>query len=300
MNSKQTFILIFTFLYSINSYSQDNYESLFINHEELQENKLMYKNEFFSWDKLSVGVKGGINFSLIIPFDRKSVFSGQDPGGYEKDYLFPLQNRGLSLGFIIRYDITKVLKLSIQPSSNDYKYGYTTLYQWAGNTNLQIESEYNHKLRFFELPLILGVHTTYQTWQPYFQGGVYWGRILDATTETSVVETSTNLVGSEDSESYTTLANSASLYKKNQYGLVVGAGLAYQAGRTTIGLEANYRLVLSNLNTTETQFMNNQVVSGSYDVPDKFKFSNLELTLNIIVPLICRNSSTRNGSVFCN
>jgi hypothetical protein len=164
---------------------------------------------------------------------------------------------------------------------------------------LEYETQYAQKLRFIEVPLIFGSYMTYDTWQPYFQGGIYYGRILDATTRISVIETSTNLAGSNQSLTYSTAANSVDLYTKNQYGVLAGAGIAYLAGNTRIGIEANYRLLLSNLNTTESQYMNNQVVSGNYDVPDKFKFSNLAITLNVIVPLVCKNSSSRNGGVFC-
>ncbi|NJO88279.1 MAG: PorT family protein [Chloroflexia bacterium] len=254
----------------------------------------------FSMDNFSVGIKGGINFSLAIPLSRSSVFSGQSPEDYEKDYNFFLQNRGMQMGFILMYDVNRLIKVSLQPSSNDYTYKYSNTYAWTGTTVLQYEAEYAQKLRFFEVPLIVGFYmANFQTWQPYFQGGIYYGRVLDATTSISIVETSTNLVGQNQSLSYTTLANSKDLYGKNHFGVLAGAGISYLAGSTRIGLEANYRLLLTNLNTTETQFSNNQVVSGGYDVPDKFKFSNLAITLNVIVPLVCKNSSSRGGAVFC-
>ncbi len=254
----------------------------------------------FSMDNLSVGIKGGVNFSLVIPFSRNSIFSGQVPEGYEKDYNFFLENIGMQMGFILMYDVNRLIKVSLQPSSNDYTYKYRNTYIWTGTTELQYEAEYAQKLRFFEVPLIIGFYmANFQTWQPYFQGGIYYGRVMDATTLVSVVETSTNLVGSDQSLSYTTLANSKDLYGKNHFGVLAGAGISYLAGSTRIGLEANYRLLLTNLNTTETQFANNQVVSGGYDVPDKFKFSNLAITLNVIVPLVCKNSSSRGGAVFC-
>jgi len=267
----------------------------------LEQKTVKYKRNGggFSLDNFSIGIKGGTNFSLAIPLNRSSVFSGQSPENYEKEYNFFIQNIGMQMGFIIMYDINRMIKISLQPSTNDYTYKYSNSYTWTGNTNLLYESEYAQKLRFFEIPLIVGFYMSYQTWQPYFQGGIYYGRVLDATTKISVVETSPNLVGSNQSLNYSTLTNSTSLYGKNQFGVLAGAGIAYLIGNTRIGLEANYRFLITNLNTTETQFSNNQVVSGGYDVPDKFKFSNLAITLNVIVPLVCKNSSTRGGAVFC-
>lgn len=281
-------------------HSQDSYDNLESRlNFQAEAAKYLQSGRGFSLDKFSIGIKGGVNFSLIIPFSRSSVFSGQTADGYNKDYNFFTQNFGTQMGFILMYDLSRFLKISIQPSSNDYTYKYQNTYNWQGNTILQYESQYTHKMRFFEVPVILGLYMTYQTWQPYFQGGIYYGRVVDATTNISVVETSTNLAGSNQSLNYSTNSNSADLYSKNQFGVLAGAGIAYLIGKTRIGLEANYRLLISNLNTIETRFMNNQVVSGNYDVPDKFKFSNLAITLNVIVPLVCKNSSSRGGAVFC-
>lgn len=301
MKLKHTHLLILFLLFNLQlSFAQDAFiENKLFDFYEATSAKAFRGGRGFSFDKFSIGIKGGINFSLIIPYHRSSVFTGQPAENLDKNYNFFLENLGTHMGFIIMYDINRFLKLSLQPSSNDYVYKYRNTYNWQGNTNLQYQSDFDHKVRFFEVPLILGLYMTYQTWQPYFQGGVYYGRVLDATTEVSVVETSTNLSGSNSSLDYLTAYNSADLYGKNQFGVLAGAGIAYLAGNTRIGLEANYRLLISNLNTTETQYMNNQVVSGNYDVPDKFKFSNLAITLNVIVPLVCKNSSSRGGAVFC-
>lgn len=302
---KITFLLLVLFISTYLANAQDAFDERVLPKIKKSSSPLtttFYNGKnVFSIDKFRVGIKGGINFSLIIPLSRSSIFSGQDPATYRKDYNFFLQNRGMQMGFIVMYDITRFMKISLQPSSNDYAYKYITTYQWQGNTNLEHETEYTQKLRFFEVPIILGFYMSgFDKWQPYFQGGIYYGKVLDATTKMSVTETSTNLQGSNQSLNHLSSANSADLYNKNQYGILGGAGISYLAGNTRIGLEANYRLLLSNLNTTETQYMNNQVVSGNYDVPDKFKFSNLAITLNVIVPLVCKNSSSRgNGGVFC-
>jgi len=287
-------------LHSKMAVSQDIYMPELENPVLVQNNlKTSSSSKIFSLEKFSLGIMGGVNFSLVIPLSRSSIFSGQSAEDFEKDYNFFLENLGMQMGFIFMYDLNKIVKLSLQPSSNDYSYKYSTIYQWTGNTNLQFETLYTQKLRFFELPLIVGFYMTYKKWQPYFQGGIYYGRLINGVSDNSVVETSSNLAGSNQSLSYSTSANSTDLYQKNHYGILAGAGISYLFGKSRIGLEANYRLLLSNLNTTETQYMNNQVVSGNYDVPDKFKFSNLAVSINIIVPLKCDNSSSRGGALFC-
>ncbi len=253
-------------------------------------------------DKFSLGIKGGANFSLIIPYERFTIFSGQNPESYEKEYGSVTSNIGMQMGFILMYDLSQILKLSLQPSLNDYVYKYKNKYEWAGKTNLEYETEFAHKLRFFELPIMLGIYTTYSSWQPYMQAGLYYGRILGAHSDINVVETSSNLGNANQDLEYKTTAYTADLYAKNHYGILAGGGISYLAGNMRIGIDATYRLILSNLNTTETQYMNNQVVSGNYDVPDKFKFSNIAINLSLIVSLSSQKQDGRSsgaGSVFC-
>lgn len=303
MKYYRLFCLIFAIWFNDYIFSQDIFENNPILGNESINPVGVYRmppGKIFSAEKFAVGIKGGINFSLVIPFERSTIFSGNATNGYDKDYNPFYQNVGFHMGFIVQYDISRILKISIQPSSIDFTYKYATNYSWQGNTNLVYDSEFAHKIRFFEVPLILGFHMTYKPWQPYFQGGIFYSRLINANTLISVQETSTNLTGSEQSLSYTTTANSTDLFNNNHYGIIAGAGIAYVVGNTRIGLEANYRIFLSNLNTVETQFNNNQIVSGNYDVPDKFKLSNLAFTLNVIVPLVCKNAGSSKGrAVFC-
>ncbi|MFN8254798.1 MAG: hypothetical protein U0W24_03860 [Bacteroidales bacterium] len=256
--------------------------------------------KFFSIDRLSIGFGGGINFSLILPLSENSIFTGIAPAEYQKDYSSFVENVGSQFQFLILYDINNFLKLGLQPSSNDYVYKYTTSYEWTGNTNLIYETLYTQRIRMYEVPLMLGLYLNYGNFQPYFQGGGYYGRLVSGISDMSVVETSSNLAGSTQSLNYTTSANSGNLYQKNHYGLVVGSGIAYLFGRSRLSLEADYKVLLSDLNSDETAFVNNQVVSGNYDVPDKFKFSNLSINLILVVPLKCKNGgSSKGGAVFC-
>ncbi len=284
--------------------SQDSYEARkIIDFHAVNKSENMLKtNEAKFLDKFSLGIKGGVNFSLIVPYERFTVFSGQAPESYEKDYEAFSKNMGMQMGFILMYDITQIIKISLQPSMNDYVYKYNNTYEWAGKTTLKYESKFAHSLRFFELPLIVGIYTTYPTWQPYMQAGIYYGKIIDAHSKIKTIETSNNLGSSDKELEYETAAYTADLYAKNHYGALVGGGISYITGNIRIGLEANYRLLISNLNTTETQYMNNQIVSSNYDVPDKFKFSNLEISLNLIVALSSQKQDGRSsgaGSIFC-
>jgi hypothetical protein len=294
------FYIIGVFFLSFNIKSQNNYARIGQNNES---NSFYLKNlgsiKSFSLDKFTFGAFYGVNFSQVIPIERSSIFSNNSNESFEKDYTMFYRNFGTQFGIILNYNLSKIFTIGLYPSLTDYSYRYENIYQWSGNTNLQYQANIMHRLNFFELPLILGIHTTFKKWQPYYQGGIYYGHFKGSNTSFSVVETSPNLAGTNQTISYSTTVNSSDQYVKNQYGLLAGVGIAYVLGGLKIGLEGNLKFLMSNLNTIESRYQNNIVVSGNYDVPDRFKFSNLSINLNITVPLVCKNQSGKNGSLFC-
>jgi len=260
-------------------------------------NKINQKK--FSLEKFSFGAFAGINFSQVVPLERSSIFSGSGVASYDKDYELFYKNIGSQMGFMLNYNFSKIISLGFYPLLSEYIYRYKNTYQWSGNTNLIYEASIAHHLNFFELPLILGFHTTFKKWQPYYQGGIFYGLLKGAKTNLSVIETSSNLSGSEQSIKYSTAVSSSDQYARNHYGLIAGAGVAYVGGGIKVGLEANMRFFLSNLNSIESRYQNNVIVSGNYDVPDKFKLSNLSINLCISMPLVCKNQNNSSGSLFC-
>ena len=73
--------------------------------------------------------------------------------------------------------------------------------------------------------------------------------------------------------------------KKANYGIIGGIGFTYNVGNARIGLEVNYHYGLQNLDNGELKYVDNQLISGTYDVPDDYSLDNLELSLQVIIPL---------------
>jgi hypothetical protein len=243
----------------------------------------------FSFENFTMGIKGGVNFSLVIPTSGNSIFSGSNS---EKDYNPFYQNIAYQMGFILRYSITRAIKLSVQPSINEYSYRYSTEYSWTGSTNLSYLLEYKQSMRFFEIPLIAGYYFKAQKWQPYVQGGGYYAMLMNSDSYTDITETLDNQVLNSSST-----VNSNGIYKKNQFGILAGAGIRYAAGRTLIGFEANYRFLLTPLSSTASRYGNNQII-GNYDISDDVLFNNIAFTINITVPLVC-NEKKNGPYIFC-
>ncbi len=293
MLSKQTIILIFLCIFTEHLFSQDSYvESPSENIKTISLQKMTpAETSGFSLDNLAMGIKGGVNFSLIMPISGNSVFSGVG-GDYTKEYSPFYQNFGYQMGFIIRYSITQAIKINIQPSMNDYSFKYSNEYGLQGVTNLNYLVEHHQNLRFFEIPLLVGYHFKAQKWQPYVQAGAYYARLLNSNSYADVTETSDTQI-----LNYSTTVNSNGIYKQNQYGLIGGGGIRYAAGKAMIGIEANYRFLLSKLSSTSSRYGNNQV-TGNYDITDDLLFNNIAISINITVPLQCADS--KDGPyIFC-
>jgi len=283
-------LLLLVILHSVFAFSQDYFEKP-VNEKllNIQKTAKTSGKKGFNWENFTVGIKGGINFSLVIPTTGNSIFSGSD---VSKDYNPFYQNLGYQMGFIMRYSITRDIKVSIQPAVNDYSYKYSTEYSWTGTTNLTYLLEYKQSMRFFELPLIVGYYFKAKNWQPYIQGGAYYAMLMNSNSYTDITETLDNQVLTASST-----VNADGIYNKNQFGVLAGAGIRYAAGRTLIGFEANYRFMLTSLSSTESRYENNNVI-GNYDVSDDVLFSNIALTINITVPLVC-NAKKDGPFIFC-
>lgn len=293
MQLKHLILVILIGLYSELLLSQDSFETSLTEDFNIVHLQKMSpaKTKGFSMDNFAMGIKGGVNFSLIIPVSGNSIFSGSG-GDYSKQYSPFYRNIGYQMGFIFRYSISQDIKISIQPSINDYSFKYSNEYSWQGTTNLSYLVEHHQNMRFFEIPLLVGYYFRAQQWQPYVQAGAYYGMLMNSNSYADVTETSAT-----QTLNYSTTVNSNGIYKKNQYGLIGGGGIRYAAGKTVIGIEANYRFLLSKLSSTASRYGNNQV-TGNYDITDDLLFNNIAISINITVPLVCNDD--KNGPyIFC-
>jgi len=198
----------------------------------------------------------------------------------------------MHVGFIAMMDLTRNTKISFQPMLANYGYKYKTEYQWQGNTNLHYLTQYHQNIRMYEFPIMVGYYFRAQTWRPYVQGGTYYAFVSSSNTAVSVTEATTSGGGTNSIVEYSSSVSSSSLYQKHHIGVLGGGGIQFLGERIHIGLEANYRFLFTKLNTTESRYSNNQVVSGYNDVADDIRFSNVAITLNMIVPIQSRRKSS--------
>jgi len=238
-----------------------------------------------------IGVRGGVNFSSAIPQNSYSVFSfTQDYSGGDNEkkynsYTLP----GLQFGFSAGYEFIRGLSVNILPSYTSYRFSYDNSFSWydSESPEKQVTTSYNYetRLQYIDLPLTFKYELTTGRFKPYIQAGAYYSFLTDAVKK--VQSTGIDQASGSDSEINVTELSVGieERIKKANYGIIGGAGFTYNVGNARIGLEVNYHYGLQNLDNGGLKFHDNQLITGTYDVPDDFSLNNLELSMQIIIPL---------------
>ena len=238
-----------------------------------------------------IGVRGGVNFSNAISQNSYSVFSfTQDYSGGDNEkkynsYTLP----GLQFGFSAGYEFIRGLSVNILPSYTSYRFSYDNSFSWydSESPEKQVTTSYNYetRLQYIDLPLTFKYELTTGRFKPYIQAGAYYSFLTDAVKK--VQSTGIDQASGSDSEINVTELSVGieERIKKANYGIIGGAGFTYNVGNARIGLEVNYHYGLQNLDNGGLKFHDNQLITGTYDVPDDFSLNNLELSMQIIIPL---------------
>ena len=238
-----------------------------------------------------IGVRGGVNFSNAISQNSYSVFSfTQDYSGGDNEkkynsYTLP----GLQFGFSAGYEFIRGLSVNILPSYTSYRFSYDNSFSWydSESPEKQVTTSYNYetRLQYIDLPLTFKYELTTGRFKPYIQAGAYYSFLTDAVKK--VQSTGIDQASGSDSEINVTELSVGieERIKKANYGIIGGAGFTYNVGNARVGLEVNYHYGLQNLDNGGLKFQDNQLITGTYDVPDDFSLNNLELSMQIIIPL---------------
>ena len=238
-----------------------------------------------------IGVRGGINFSSATAQKSHSVFSfTQDftPGDNEKSYnSFTLP--GLQFGFSVGYEFLTGLSVNILPSYASYRFSYDNSFRWydSENQNNNVTNSFNFetRLQYIDLPLSFKYELSRGSFKPYIQIGGYYSYLTDAIKKVKITAVD-QASGSDQEINVTDLSvGIEDRIKKWNYGIIGGAGFTYNVGNARIGLELNYHYGLQNLDNGGMKFDDSQLITGTYDVPDDFSLNNLELSMQVIIPL---------------
>lgn len=238
-----------------------------------------------------IGVRGGVNFSSVTSQQSYSVFSFTNDfteGDNEKTYqAFSLP--GLQFGFSVSYEFLTGLSVNVLPAYTSYRYSYDNSFRWydAENQNNNVTTSYNieTRLQYISLPLTFKYELSGGRFKPYVQVGGYYNYLTDAIKK--VKTTGVDQASGSDQEIIVTNLSVGidDRIKKWNYGIIGGAGFTYNVGNARLGLEINYHYGLQNLDNGGMKYYDNQLITGTFDVPDDFSLNNLELSMQVIIPL---------------
>lgn len=238
-----------------------------------------------------IGIRGGANFSSATSQKSYSVFSylqGSTLGDNEKMYN-DFAHSGLQFGFSLGYEFLRGMSINLLPSYASYRFSYDNIFHWqdSENADKRVSTNYNFetRLQYIDLPLTIKYEFSTSKFKPYIQAGGYYSFLTDAikTVETTGKDQAS---GSEGEIHVTELSVGIDdRTKKNNYGIIGGLGFTYNIGNARLGLEANYLYGLQNLDNGEMKFMDNQLISGTYDAPDDYSLNSISISMQVIIPL---------------
>jgi len=236
-----------------------------------------------------VGVKGGVNFTAVIPLERFSVLQpvqGNDAASGEKDYAAFYRNLGYQYGFMGMLQIGKALSLSLEPTFSNYTLKYEAASTWMDASNpadrIVITTNYADKLRYFEIPLVLRYQLGRQQISPYLTAGFSYGMLTGAAgnVASSTVQYINNIEVPVENSTYE--GDISGNFITTRLVAFPGAGVMVGFSFATLFVEADYYFTLHNVIDESSRYSNQQSVGGYYDVPDNLRPNNLVINLGIL------------------
>jgi hypothetical protein len=251
------------------------------------------KKNPFNFDaptKWRMGVKFGYNRSRINVRESYTVFSPLDLTTSAREKAYDKKKTGsYQIGLITTFYPINNIGISFQPTLFNYKYGYTTQFEWKtdGSSNLNYLLEYKHtqNLSYLELPLLLRLYPINGIVHVFVQGGGYYNKLLNAkkTIESKSVENPGPGEYVSSGEKQSMDVNDS--YIKTYTGWIIGGGAGFNADNFRFALEANYRKGINNIVNEKNRYKNNQLTNAYYDVPDDISLKNIEISFTCTLPL---------------
>jgi hypothetical protein len=238
-----------------------------------------------------VGIKGGGNLTKAEPTASYSVFSfihSPSPGQNEKMYE-AFSKTGLQFGFMVGFEFMPSLSVNFNPGYAAYQYEYSNSHRWfSGETaskNVLQQYRFSTRLQYVDLPLTFKYELATGKLKPFVQAGAYYNTLVNATLNTEVINTD-RASGSEiEIEAAQLSTGITDRLIRTNWGLLGGAGFTYNIGNARFGVEVNYRHGMNNIVNANDRYVDNQQISGLYDVQDDIQLRNIEFNLLCIIPL---------------
>jgi len=254
------------------------------------------KQDAFLQKQWWLGFKAGVNLTEAIPEHRYTVLT---PTNYSAALADKTYDGFKKLGSNATVEITfqyKDFSFSTQPTYRQSKFTYSNEFRWtnANDVNGSLEQRYDfeQKVNYADFPLIIRYDVAGNKLRPYVQIGIYYSLLIDATQTVRISGTDKASGGTNQFSNEPVIVGTKDLFA-NYWGLIGGAGLAYQLGNVRLVLDASYRKGMSNVANTKNRFSNDRL-SGIGDVQDDLKLNNIIISAGVLFPMRFLNSDFKS------
>lgn len=188
---------------------------------------------------------------------------------------------------------------SFQPNYRRQSFSYSNTYQWLSSENsansIDLKYDYNHKLDYVELPLLIKYDILKGSkFRPFVQVGGYYATLTNANKEIEISGTdyASGNAGPFDNQQLIIGAND--LFIKSSVGILGGVGVAYDFWNIRLVFDASYKHGLNNIADQKNRYAENQL-SGLGDALDDIQLNNLSFNFGALFPLRFISSEGHNA-----
>ncbi len=234
--------------------------------------------------KLTIGIKGGINYTLATPTKRFDVLTSTN-SDYKKDYLLFDKNMASQYAFLWFYSFNKSLSIGSQVQISTYRYLFENTYNWSDVSNYSVTYTFDQRHQYLQFPLLFKYTILHKRIRPYIQIGGFYGLRYSSFVTAETIETETGFETTSEPTSKLFSNNEQFLY--SNVGATSGIGIVYTFKRSRIGIESNFFYGLKNIADKQNR-MNDQQLSGEfYSITDNLLLMHGSISLVYSVSLKC-------------
>lgn len=235
--------------------------------------------------KLTVGYKGGINFSVPHNITSYTIISDINGNRNQNSYKVFSQNLAANYHFIIQYNFYKNIGIGIYPGFTTQKYRYFINYNWENAGGFTRNQTFNQKLNFITVPVLFRYEYPIKNVKLFIETGFNTGILINAYNNpvTETFEPITNRLLKSEDDAFTNTNN----FRKFDFGIQANIGAYYQIKRFKLGVETGYTYDLNYQAIKNNRFINSDFWGSYYDIPDDVKISVWTIQLIAAFQLKC-------------
>lgn len=254
------------------------------------------KQDNFLQKQWWLGFTAGVNLSEAVPMQRYTVLTPTNYPSAKADKVYDgFKKTGSQATLEITFQY-KNFSFSTQPTYRQSRFTYSNQFRWTNandvNGSLDQEYDFEQKVNYADLPLIIKYDITDSKLRPYVQVGIFYSLLIDATQTVRISGTDKASGGTNQFSNEPVIVGTKDLFT-NYWGLMAGGGASYQLGNVKLVLDASYRKGMSNIANTKNRFSNDRL-SGIGDVQDDLKLNNIVISAGVLFPMRFLNSNFKS------